>query len=304
MFLIIIFVIVLLIIGVISLWLTLYALHIKRQSYEEALKFQRKYYDISFYEDLEKDEYKIEGYEGYVLRVWLLYNPVPSDRYIIITHGHTDNHIGMLKYAKMYIEFGFNVIIYDIRAHGENADTICTFSIKEAKDLDILIKDTKKRYRDISVLGIHGESLGAATTIAVLRYKPEIDFAVADCPFAEITGVFKGVLKQMHLPAMLIYPASMWAKLIYGYSFSQMRPVDGLRDNEIPVLFIHGEDDGYIVPSNSKELKDATKGYSELHLIPGADHAASMLTAPDEYRRIVRKFLTKLSDKYIPGVED
>ena len=70
-----------------------------------------------------------------------------------------------------------------------------------------------------------------------------------------------------------------------------MRPIDSLTDNETPILFIHGAEDSFILPEHSKRMQKETKGYSELHLIPGAAHAASVLTAPSEYREIVESFL-------------
>ncbi len=271
-----------------------YATHVKRQSFEEAIARKKERCDISFYDTLEKRDYKITSYDGYVIPVQFLKNPIPTDKYMLITHGHTDNHYGMLKYTKMYLDYGFNVIIYDLRAHGENVKTICTFSIREAKDLDVIIKDCRERYPDMKEFGIHGESLGAATTVAVLKYKPEVDFAVADCGFAEIIPVMQDGLRRMHLPTWMVYPASLCSRIIYGFSFMDMRPIDSLEDNKIPVLFIHGADDTYIMPWHAEKMHEAAGGYSEVHLIPGAEHAGSIITDPDGYKKIVKEFLDRV----------
>lgn len=287
----IIILIICLIFTAMSLYLSYYSMRIKRQTFEEARRWQAEHYDISFYDKLEKNDYSIVSYDGYVLAVQLLINPEPTDRYILISHGYTDNHYGMLKYTKMYLDFGFNVILYDLRGHGENVKTFCTYTVRERKDLDLLIKDCRKRYPDMSVFGIHGESLGSATSIAVLEYKPDIDFVVADCGFAEIMNVMKGGLRDMHLPAWMIYPAQLCTRLIYGYKYTQMRPIDSLKDNEIPILFFHGEEDTIIRPVNSELMQKETKGYSQIHIIPGATHAASVLTAPEDYKRYTGEFL-------------
>ena len=73
-----------------------------------------------------------------------------------------------------------------------------------------------------------------------------------------------------------------------------MRPLDSLTDHQIPILFIHGDKDDFIIPAHSQKMQQATKGYSEIHLIPGATHAASILTAPEDYKRYVREFLQKI----------
>ena len=101
-----------------------------------------------------------------------LKNPQPTDKYVIISHGYTDNRMGALKYAPMYLELGFNCIVYDLRGHGENERTFTTYSIRESHDIAELVKDTRSRYNDISQLGLHGESLGAASTAASMKYQP------------------------------------------------------------------------------------------------------------------------------------
>ena len=268
-----------------------YSMRIQRQTLDEARAWQAAHYDISWYDALEKRDYTVNSYDGYALHVQFLQNPAPDGRYVIISHGYTDNRYGALKYAKLYLDMGFNVIVYDLRGHGENEETFCTYSARERRDLKALIDDTRARYADVRALGLHGESLGAATSIAVLDGKPPVDFVVADCGFSEIASVLKGGLKSMNRPEWLVNVASLGAKLRYGFSFSEMRPIDSLKNNEIPILFIHGAQDAFIPPAHSEAMKAATKGYSELRLVDGAGHAASRLTDPEKYAGYVASFL-------------
>lgn len=276
---------------IMGFYLAGYSMTGKRQTLEEARAWQEEHYDLSWYDPLEKTDYTVTSYDGYVLHVQFLKNPGDTSRYILISHGYTDNRFGALKYANMYLEQGFNVIVYDLRGHGLNEPTFCTYSARERKDLLALIQDSRERYQGMILFGIHGESLGAATSIAVLEEKPPIDFVVADCGFSEIAPVLKGGLKGMHLPGFLADVASVCAKIRYGYSFSQMRPIDSLKDNQIPILFIHGAADGFILPEHSEKMKAATKGYAEMHLIGEAAHAMSIITDPDVYREYVSAFL-------------
>ena len=41
-------------------------------------------------------------------------------------------------------------------------------------------------------------------------------------------------------------------------------------------------------------MKAETKGYSEIHLIDGAEHAVSVLTDPEGYKAHVQGFLTAI----------
>ena len=269
---------------------------VKRQSLEEGRKWQEEHYDISWYDPLEKNDYTVKSYDGYVLHAEALKNPAETQQYVLISHGYTDNRFGSLKYARMYLDLGFNVIIYDLRAHGLNEKTFVSYSVRESKDLLEMIRDARMRFPDMVLFGLHGESLGAATTAAVMKYRPEVDFAAADCGFSEIRSIMKTGLRSMHLPFFFVGIAGMFSKLRHGISFREMTPADALDENSVPMLFIHGEEDSFIPPSHSEIMQKRTAGYSELHLIEGAKHAQAALKAPEEYERILGAFIEKVKE--------
>ncbi|MBR5071297.1 MAG: alpha/beta hydrolase, partial [Oscillospiraceae bacterium] len=76
-----------------------------------------------------------------------------------------------------------------------------------------------------------------------------------------------------------------------------MRPIEALADSEVPVMFIHGADDTLIASKNSQDMYDAAKGYREIHLIPGAEHALSAIVAPEQYLEYISGFLEKALNK-------
>ena len=285
MIIVIVTVVLLLIISLLGFYLAGYSMRIPSMTLEQARAWQEAHYDISWYDGLQKTDYTVSSDDGYVLHAQLIQNPTPKSRYIIISHGYTDNRFGTLKYAKMYLDLGFNVIVYDLRGHGEDEPSFCTYSARERKDLQALINDSRERYSNISLL------LGAATSVAVLQYKPEVDFVVADCGFSNIKEV---LMSKGSLPGWTVDMVSFFAKLRCGYGYGEMRPVDCLVENQVPICFIHGAEDTFIPPKHSEEMKTATKGYSELHIIDGANHAQSVLVNPGEYKKIVELFIGRI----------
>ena len=290
-------VVLLIVTAVISWMLAGYSMGIRRQTLEEARQWQESRYDLSWYDALEKRDYTVSADDGYCLHVQHIVQPEPSGRFVIISHGYTDNRFGALKYAKTYLDMGFDVIVYDLRGHGLNEPTFCSYSIRESADLMSLIRDTKERWPDLKILGLHGESLGAASTVACLKYRPGVSFAVSDCAFSEIKNVMKVGIRGMHLPTFLVDTASLAAGLRYGYRYEQMRPIDSLAGDHTPILFLHGAEDHFIVPANSEAMRDAAKDHSELRLIPGAGHAESALKQPQMYREIVTDFVGRVLGK-------
>ena len=281
-------VLLLLAIGILTAYV---AMTERRQTLDEAYEWQASHYDLTWFDRESLKPYTVRGYEGYSLKTFLIPAPKPSDRYVIISHGYTDNRFGAMKYVKNYLDLGFNCVIYDLRGHGENEKAATTYGVREAVDLLHIIEDTRFRYKDVKVLGLHGESLGAATTVTCLKYKPLVDFAVADCPFADIDNVFRRGLRDSFIAPLLIFLGSIGAKLRFGVWFKEMRPVKALTENTVPMLFIHGAADDFIVPDNSKRLYAATKGPKSICFIEGAGHAVSTVTDPVTYNRTVRTFL-------------
>ena len=277
-----------------AFWLPSFVMTGKRQTLQEAFRWQSDHYDTSFYDGLNKTDYTVKGFEDYVLHAELLECPTPSADYVILSHGYTDNRMGSLKYAGMYLDLGFNCIIYDLRGHGENAPDFTTYGIRESQDLKCLIDDTRARYPDLRHLGLHGESLGAATTITCLKYQPDVDFVVADCGFSDIENVLREGYRNARVPEFLFDVEDFTGRLRYHYSLKEMRPIDALDANTIPILFLHGAEDRFILPKNAEDMAARTQGYSELHLIPGAGHAESILKAPEDYRAYVEAYLRAL----------
>ena len=94
--LIVLLILVLLILAL-GYFLSVFSLSIKRQTLEEARAWQEDHYDISWYDGLDKTDYTVPSYDGYLLHVQLLRNPRPTDRYVLISHGYTDNRLGFGK---------------------------------------------------------------------------------------------------------------------------------------------------------------------------------------------------------------
>ena len=153
----IIAILLLILIAFLIWWLPSFVMTGRRQTLEEAFTWQSERYNTDFYANLTKESYTITGSEGYILHAEYLNNPEKTTKYIIITHGYTDNRFGALKYVPMYLELGFNCIIYDLRGHGLNEPTFTTYGIREGDDLKYVIEETKKRYPVMTMLGLHGE---------------------------------------------------------------------------------------------------------------------------------------------------
>ena len=263
-----------------------------RKTYEftidRAKNEEHSYGELDSYE---KEPLDVTLRDGYVIHGDIY--PLDPKRVVLISHGHGDNKYTGIRFLQTFRNLGFSTVIYDLRGHGHNEPYTCTMGVNESKDLMEVLEAVKKRFPRAKI-GLHGLSMGCATTVMSLKYKPDVDFVVADCGYGILKNVCEDVLKHDKMPKQLFFPVDWMNRLRFGYNASKVNPIDSLVDNEIPILFIHGADDDYIAPQQSEWMYDLNKGTrKELHLIPGAAHAHAWNVDPAEYERLIADFLKK-----------
>ena len=248
-----------------------------------------------WYAGLTREPIRIPSPRGYTLagEYW----PVAgqSRGIVILSHGVTVNRNASLKYAQLFQDLGFSALAYEQCRHGESGGLYTTYGYYERYDLQAVVDWVKERFGGDILLGIHGESMGAAV---LLQYAGLVedgaDFYISDCAYASIWEQLGYRLRvQYHLPVWPLLHLSAWlCRLRSGFVMKEACPLGAVPDIEKPVLFIHGEDDRYIPPEASKKLYEAkTRGDRSLVLVPGARHAQAQPVAPELYRRAVTDFL-------------
>lgn len=165
----------------------------------------------------------------------------------------------------------------------------------ESQDIIAIKEAIKARFGSDVSIGLHGESLGAASSIQALGLTHEFTFCIADCGFSNLSELLiYQAMWRMHLPGWVVHIASGFLRIIYHYSFYQVNPIQALPHNQTPVLFIHGENDDFIPSSNSKKMFEATTCQKGLIYFPGAKHAESYESDPVRYEEMVASFLGKI----------
>lgn len=292
----IILIVIIVLVVAIGLGTMIYVDYPKGYSYEEAIKREAGYGFPETIDDLPHEELDLTMDDGYLLHGILLKQPTDSKKYVIISHGYTYNRMGSVKYALIFYKKGYNAYIYDLRRFGGNKKTFCSMGYNEGRDIANIARLLREKYGSDIEIGLHGESLGAASSVLALGYDDSIKFAVADCPYSDCGLLFEELaVAWYHLPRIMGHACSIAQLIFHGYRFDSVKPIDSFLKNEkTAVCFIHGEVDDFIVPEHSKRMYEVCKGYKEIHLMPKANHAQSMYTDKVAYTKIVDEFLDKI----------
>ncbi|MBQ6830636.1 MAG: alpha/beta hydrolase [Clostridia bacterium] len=138
-----------------------------------------------------------------------------------------------------------------------------------------------------------GISMGASTVLmAAGKPLPSTVVGVlADCGYHSQKEIIKKVIRQLKLPADLLYPfVKLGARLYGGFDLEELTPMESLQNCRVPVIFFHGEKDGFVPCEMSRISYDACPTKKRLVIVPDADHGLSYPVAPDVYLNALREF--------------
>ena len=266
--------------------------HPRLVTHDDALKIEESKDFLKDFPSYKKEVLNIKARDGYELHgIYVPYEG--SNKTVIITHGYTYNYEGSIKYANVFHALGFNIYMYDIRHHGYNKHTYCSMGYKESRDVEDVYRYFRSKLGEDAILGLHGESLGAASSILALSNIKDADFLVADCGFADFNELAKHLAKNgMHLPPFLVKLPVILCLMLHGFRLDKIRPIDAFsKNNSTPVLFIHGKIDNFIPKSHSERMYEACRATKRLCIFDNANHAESYYVNPDRYMEETSAFL-------------
>ncbi|PEJ31089.1 hypothetical protein CN689_17505 [Peribacillus butanolivorans] len=249
------------------------------------------------FDTLPKTEIWVPSPSGYSLKC-LFIEPFETNKWIIISHGVTENKFNSIKYMNIFLKRGFNAIIYDHRRHGDSGGKTSSYGHYEKFDLKAVIDELKRRKgSDDLQIGIHGESMGAATLLLYAGMLEDgADFYIADCPFSNFEEQIKHQISaETPLPSWTVFPLGRtFIKLRDGYWTKEVSPINYIKNIKKPVLFIHSEYDTFIPVSMTTELFAAKEGPKQLYIAKKGAHAQSYNENPKEYEEQIDQFLKQL----------
>jgi fermentation-respiration switch protein FrsA (DUF1100 family) len=239
--------------------------------------------------------------DGLQLHAYYYKNPVPAERTVILVHGHHSNGLeGHSATGMDYLKHGYNALLIDQRSCGKSEGEWGTFGLKERYDLMKWIAWLKQKDAQMKIV-LHGCSLGGATVCmcADLDLPKNVKAIVSDCAFADIREQLKyAVWVTAHVPGCLVLPQILlWLKHYTGAEIDDNSPLHSVSRAKVPMLFIHGTEDHYVLPVNAEKLYEACSGEKELLWIEHAGHASARYTDPAVYDEHVFHFLEKYTEE-------
>lgn len=250
---------------------------------------------------LEHEDFTVKTSDGLRLKGWFI--PGKRDETVIVLHGYTAS-----KYDTEYIKpvvgilarHGYNVVVYDHRAHGDSEGDVTTLGHMEVDDLSRVIDWLIEEKKVSRKIGLIGYSMGGTITLKALAVENRIVAGIADSPYVDIVVSgrqrIKRVKEILRSILLLDYPLIVrFARKYTGVDLKELNMFNYAEKIQKPLLIIAGKNDDLVPLGQINELAKRIKAvnhHTEIW-ITNSRHVSAIRDYPKEYEEKVIGFFER-----------
>ena len=248
---------------------------------------------------LRPETVEFQATDGIRLEGWKIPGE-PSRPWVLLCHGVGANRADLLDIAGGLHEAGFNLLLFDFRAHGGSRGRVTSFGWRERRDLEGALSFLG-RQPDVPAAphGVYGISMGAAVALMVAAGDERIGAVAADSPYPDLEESIGRHLALMY-PWLPREPFRWFVLATYRLRFGvwprQVSPEAGAaRLKPRPLLLIHGALDPRMPVEGARRIAGRGGTSTELWVIDHAGHLEGFALDPSAYRtRLISFFQAAL----------
>jgi len=236
------------------------------------------------------------------IAAWWIPHPNSLGRTAVFVHGYADAKVGALAWAPTFHSLAYNLLLYDLRAHGESEGRFTTAGHHEQHDLNQLLDQLRaEKPAETRHLVLFGLSMGAAIASATAISRDDLAAVILDSPSADESHAAMIQFNLLGLPGSLVQRLALRiVRWITGAHFAAIRPVDLIPKIPCPLFIISPSNDVYVPPTDLADIQSAANSRppsrpTVFWRIDGAAHLMAICADPDEYRHRLSAFLSPLT---------
>jgi alpha-beta hydrolase superfamily lysophospholipase len=241
----------------------------------------------------------LQSEDGPQLSYYYVPATVPARGNLILLHGKDSAKEAYLEYLPELCPYGYNLLLFDARAHGGSGGTYTTFGYHEWRD----VRTAADRLRHLAPglpTGVFGHSMGGAVAVQALARGVALDFAIVESAFSHLGSIVHAYAERMS-GVPLPYPLTNWlldrAETLADFQHDRVDPLALAPEIRVPVLVVHGELDRAIDVDHGRNLYVALGSRrKELYVVTGGGHDDLTEVGGETYYRRLRTFLAEVTD--------
>lgn len=251
---------------------------------------------IAWLDSNNPEQVQIKSFDGLTLNARLLISENDSAKgTVLFMHGyHSRAAFEFAGFYEFFYNQGYNILLCDQRAHGNSEGVYLTFGVKERYDCRDWINFLNERMGNETPVWLCGVSMGCSTVLMTLGFDlpKNVKGVIADCGFTSPEAIVADVLKKdYHLPPSLFMPfINLGISVAANYRLDEYSTLEALKNNTIPVMFIHGNNDDFVPFEMGKENFEACTA-KKVFLETKAHHAENFLFDTERYENTLIDFM-------------
>lgn len=235
--------------------------------------------------------------DGIELKAEYVSNDQTTNKTLILVHGYRNDRADMYPYADMALKMGYNVLLPDLRGHGESGGMLVGFGWSDRNDLLQWVNYLIDQRPDVEI-GALGISMGASTILSMSRetLPDNVKVLIADSGFTNADSEISYQVKNsVNLPRKPVVPIlSFMSRITAGFTYQDADSLKAVQHNKLPLFVIHGEKDDFVPTKMGRQIFNADPDDNkELWIVPNSHHIKALQDYPEEYQKRVGEFLAK-----------
>jgi pimeloyl-ACP methyl ester carboxylesterase len=221
---------------------------------------------------------------------WILRGQDPGGPAVVVVHGFGDSRYGALTWAPLLAPHASQIVLYDLRGHGESAGP-AGCGIPDVDDL-LAVLDHVDPPGPVVLFGL---SMGGGIAIAAAAREPErVAGVVVDGAYRTWDEPIKHHLWNRRLPAQPFVGVAGFLLRLMGYDLDAFDRRAHASRLKRPLLVLHGAMDHLCPLASARELAEAAPD-AELVVFERGRHLDLPAAHGVRYREALRRFFARLS---------
>ena len=220
-----------------------------------------------------------------------------ADKVVLCAHGYRGTAYGdFAGSTEILMHDNCDLLLIDERGCVQSEGEYITFGVKEKKDILGWLKWLRKQ-TDLPVY-LYGVSMGSSA-VCLCADQKQIAGIIADCGYCSAYRIMTDCCRRwFHIPGYpIIWFVDFWSMVIGHAPLFTANVKKALKKSSVPVLFVHGTKDDFVLPEHAQINYEACASRKKLVWIEGAGHAVSSLHDPAMYQKALHAFFTETKEK-------
>lgn len=214
------------------------------------------------------------SFDSSKMQAYYLQSPKYSKLTIIMLHGIRACKETMLPSSQSFVNHGYNVVLLDLRAHGQSEGKYCTYGDREKRDISKLI-DKLLEIDSNQNFAIYAHSLGGAIALQSMEFDKRIKCGIIESTFKDLNSVVFAYMNRIlyYVPKILSDHLLQKAGNIAEFDPNKIKISKSAKNINQAVFIAHGSEDKNINISNSYSIfNNLASNNKELYIVQGANH--------------------------------